>query len=148
MFASCQRRALPSYRGDGGRVVCGHGGSGHVDRRRGGQQGAVGLLLEIAVGAFDVSLGEGVIGDAIDANGVGRCHHAAIGNAGAAGEQQNAVGRGVESFVRPGLRAFFWWLAVGVDDGSLLNDGRDSTLREKCGVEGLAGADAIGLAGS
>ena len=65
-----------------------------------------------------------------------------------AAEQQNAIGRSIESFVGPCLGAFLQWLAVAIDDSSLLDDGRNSTLREKCGIECLAGADAIGLAGS
>jgi len=93
--------------------VRGHFGRSHMDWRSGREQRTVRLFFKVAVSALDVGLGEGVVGDAIDANCFGGCSHAAIGNARTSGEQQDAVGRGVKRIVRPSLRAFVGgWLSV------------------------------------
>ena len=45
-----------------------HAVRGHVNRRRGCQQGTVGLLLQFAVGALDVAFGQRVASGAVDAD--------------------------------------------------------------------------------
>ena len=114
---------------DCGRVVRSHGGCRDMDRRSRREQGAVRLFLEFAVGAFDVSVGEGVIGGAIDADRPCGGDHAALGDARTSGQHQDPVGGSVKRFVRPGLRAFAGNLAVAVGDTSLLDDGCNPALR-------------------
>ena len=121
----------------------GHGGRRDVNRRGRGQQSAVRLFCEFAVGAFDVAVGECVVGDAIDADGPSGCDRGALGNTGAAGKHQDPVGGSVESFVRPSLGPLLRRLVVVVSHISLLDDGRNPALRKKRGVQRLTGADAL-----
>ena len=139
---------VPGVKSNAGRVVGSHAVSGDMNRRRRGQQGAVRLLLQFAVGALDVALGEGVAGGAVDADGVGGSRHAAVGHARIAGEHEHLVGGRVAGGVCPGLHALVGILAIGVGDVALLGDGVDAALGKKSGIHGFAGADAVGLAGS
>ena len=102
----------------------GHGAGGHVNRVGGGQKGAIGLRFQVAVGAFDVTVGEGVPGGAIQAHGLAGRGHAAIDDAGRTVEHEHLVGGSVGGAVAPGFA-----LAIRVGDASLLHDRIDAAAR-------------------
>src|SRR5258708_15922346 len=76
---------------DGGRVVRSHGGGGDMNRRSGGQQGAVRLLFEFVVSAFDVSFSKSIVVGTIDTDCAGASDHGALADARVAAEDQNPV---------------------------------------------------------
>src|ERR1700691_5313514 len=103
--------------------MSGHGGGGDMNGRRRSQQCSVGLLLEIAIGALHVAVGEGVVVRPVEPDGIGSCYHAAIGNARIAAEKKDAVGGSVQRLIRPCLSSLIGGLVVGEDNAALLNDG-------------------------
>ena len=119
----------------------GHGSRGHMDRIGGSQKGAAGLRFQVAVGALDVAVGEGVAGCPVHAHAPRRGGHASIDDSGGNAENQDLVGGSVGGTSTPGLT-----LAILVGNASLLHDGINAAAGMKRCVQHGAGADAVRLA--
>ena len=100
------------------------------------------LGLQVAVGAFDVAVCEGIAGGPVHAHGVRSSGHAAIDDLRGAGQNQNLVRWCISGAPTPGPA-----LAILVGDISLLRDGINTAAWMKRGVQHIAGTDPVRLAG-
>ena len=142
-LAFCHSRASPVYRATAGAAMSRHGAGGDVDRIRRRQQGPVGLRFQVAVGALDVAVGEGVTGGSIQAHAPAGGGHAAIDHPRRTVQHQHLVGGSVNRTVAPGFA-----LAIHVCHVSLLHDRIDAAAGVEGRIKRVAGADAVGLARS
>ena len=88
-FATAGRCRCSAQRSAG--CCDGHVLRGHVHGVGGGQQRAVGLWLQVAVGGLHIAVGKGIAGLAVDADDIGGRGHAAVDDARRAGQHQHGL---------------------------------------------------------